>query len=61
MVSSYDPLTIWFYDECYIRFAAEDYKMGKINHKFGHLTNNSIAKYSKKKNNKIKGNMWDVP
>ena len=60
LVTSWNPLTVWFYEECYIRFAAEDYKMSNIKHKFGHLTNNSIAKHSKKKNDKIKGNMWDV-
>jgi len=46
MVTNWNPLTIWFYDECYVRIAAEDYNMDDMKHKFGHLTNNSIAKYS---------------
>ena len=60
LVTDWDPLTIWFFDECYIRFAAEDYEQGKIGNKFTHLTNNSIAKYSKKDDHRIEGNMWDV-
>jgi len=60
MVTDWDPLTIWFFEECYIRFAAEDYEDGKIGNKFAHLTNNSIAKYSKNDDHRIEGNMWDV-
>lgn len=25
VASSFNPLTVWFYDECYIRFSAADY------------------------------------
>ncbi len=45
----------------YIRFGAEDYNIEDINNLFSHLTNNSIAKYSKNFfDNKIEGNMWDI-
>ena len=60
LVTDWDPLTIWFFEECYIRFAAEDYDMKNTKNKFSHLTNNSIAKYSKNDDNRIPGNMWDV-
>ena len=61
LVTDWDPLTIWFYEECYVRFAAEDYEYNKVGNKFSHLTNNSIAKYSKSDEAKIiDGNMWDV-
>ena len=61
LLTSVDPLTIWFFDDCYIRFAAEDYENGnKGENKFSHLTNNSIAKYSKKDDKRIPGNMWDT-
>ena len=61
LVTDWEPLTIWFFEECYIRFAAEDYEKGNAKNKFAHLTNNSIAKYSKSDQaKKIDGNMWDV-
>lgn len=40
-------MEIWFYDECYIRFCAEDYSVDNLKNNFQHLTNNSIAKFSK--------------
>ena len=60
LVTDWDPLTVWFYEECYIRFAAEDYEYSKVTNKYAHLTNNSIAKYSKHDDKKIEGNMWDI-
>ncbi len=60
VVSDLSPMTIWFFDECYIRFAAEDYDYNKVGNKYSHLTNNSVAKHSKKDDKKIEGNMWDV-
>jgi len=53
-------LTVWFYDDCYIRFAAENYTFGKVRNKYSHLTNNSIAKHSHHDDKSIDGNMWDV-
>ena len=53
-------MTIWFFEDCYIRFAAEDYEFTKVNNKFAHLTNYSVAKYSKKDDHTIEGNMWDT-
>ena len=46
MVSSLNPLKIWNYNECYLRFCAEDYSPNDLKNKFAHLTNNSIAKKS---------------
>ena len=60
LVTDWDPLTVWFYEECYIRFAAEDYEYSKVTNKYSHLTNNSIAKHSKHDDKKIEGNMWDI-
>lgn len=48
LVTSFSPLTIWFYEECYLRFSAEAYSDSDLSNKFIHLTNNSIVKYSKK-------------
>ena len=49
LVTSFDPLTIWFYCDCYIRFASEPFNTEDnlncnewIENKFRHLVNNSI-------------------
>jgi tubulin monoglycylase TTLL3/8 len=35
---------VWFWDTCYLRFAADDYDTTNLDI-FLHLSNNSIAKY----------------
>lgn len=56
------PLTVWLYDEPYLRFCAEDYSLADVGNVFRHLSNNSIAKYSDefKKNVLGDGNMWRI-
>ena len=54
-----EPLTIWFFDECYVRFGAEEYDISNLNKKFAHLTNNSIVKHSTDFGKIIKGCMWE--
>ena len=46
LVTSFQPLTIWLYSECYLRFAAVDYDSENTDDLFIHLTNNSISKHS---------------
>ena len=60
LVTDWNPLTIWLYQEPYIRFPACDYTAENIMDKFIHLTNNSIAKYAEnsKVTYDIPGNMW---
>jgi len=59
LVTDWAPLTIWFFDECYIRFTAGDYNPDDFNNKFSHLTNNSIAKHAENFDmSEIEGNMW---
>ena len=60
LVTDWDPLTIWFYEDCYIRFSAEDYDVKNLKNKYIHLCNNSIAKYSKNDDMSITGNMWNT-
>ncbi len=59
LVSDMEPLTIWFFDECYVRFGAEEYDVTNLNKKFAHLTNNSIVKHSADFGNIINGCMWE--
>ena len=58
VISCLEPLTIWFFNECYVRFATEKYDPENLNQKFAHLTNNSIVKHSLNFGKQIEGNMW---
>ena len=42
LVTDWNPLTVFIYKECYIRFAVQDFDP-KSTSKFAHLTNNCIA------------------
>lgn len=44
LVTSWNPLTVWFYDECYLRFTADEYDIDDLDI-FAHLSNNSISKH----------------
>ncbi|XP_065163489.1 tubulin glycylase 3A-like [Atheta coriaria] len=45
MISSTQPITIWIYRECYLRFSSQTYNLRKL-HESIHLTNNSVqSKY----------------
>ena len=46
LISSFDPLRIYIYDEGLARFASEPYKPGCKNNRFMHLTNYSLNKRS---------------
>lgn len=43
LVEDWNPLTVWIYNECYIRFALQDYDP-EDRSKFAHLTNNALVK-----------------
>lgn len=43
LVTDWNPLTVWIYEECYIRFAMMDYDPSNKSN-FAHLTNNSLVK-----------------
>ena len=61
LVSSFSPLKVWFYEECYLRFSVEDYNDSDLNNKYVHLTNNSISKHSTKFTaNTIEGCMMHI-
>ena len=60
LVTNLNPLTIWIWEEPYLRFSAEDYNINDMSNLYSHLTNNSIAKHSEHfRETKIEGNMWE--
>ncbi|KAG2454764.1 hypothetical protein HYH02_000599 [Chlamydomonas schloesseri] len=64
LVTDWNPLCVWFYSTCYLRFAATDYDPNNLDI-FQHLTNNSVAKYYegpvKEDEITANGNMWSIP
>lgn len=48
LVTKWNPLTIWFYDECYARFSAAEFttKHDDLRNEYVHLVNNSVSKKS---------------
>jgi Tubulin-tyrosine ligase family len=50
LVTSYDPLRIYLYDEGLTRFATEKYTTNtkEVTKRYVHLTNYSVNKYAKK-------------
>mmetsp|Transcript_103791 Transcript_103791/g.199261 ORF Transcript_103791/g.199261 Transcript_103791/m.199261 type:complete len:344 (+) Transcript_103791:3-1034(+) len=47
-VTSVNPLKIWFFNECYVRLAANDYTLDNIQDRFTHLNNNAIISQHEK-------------
>lgn len=59
LLTSFNPVTCWFYERCYLRFGVEDFIIDNLKNKFIHLTNNSIQKNSELfDNSEIQGSMW---
>ncbi|CAD8172525.1 unnamed protein product [Paramecium octaurelia] len=60
LITDWNPLTIWIYDEAYLRFTAEEYDPKDLENKMSHLTNNSIQKKGENfYKSDIEGNMWN--
>ena len=44
LLSDFKPLRVWVYEECYVRFCAEEYTSENLKNRKIHLTNNSVTK-----------------
>jgi len=63
LATGWDPLGVWFYDICYVRFCSQDFSLVSFSNRFMHLSNNSVQKKAKKAkaataSHPIEGNMW---
>ncbi|CAK0838895.1 unnamed protein product [Prorocentrum cordatum] len=58
VVTRWQPLAVWFYNDCYLRFSFSDYDPSKIKNKYAHLTNNSISKKAKGFDDRVDETMW---
>ncbi|CEM06450.1 unnamed protein product [Vitrella brassicaformis CCMP3155] len=58
LVTDWNPLTIWFYLDAYLRFGADEYSLKNTDNRYAHLTNNSVVKYADSFGEVIDGCMW---
>ena len=47
LVTSWNPLIVWKYEEGYVRITSHAYNLNKLNDHYSHLTNNSINKHAR--------------
>jgi tubulin monoglycylase TTLL3/8 len=60
MVTDWNPLTVWFYDECYLRFSMSDFSLLNLEDNLTHLCNNSIQKDHANFEAVKDASMWDL-
>eukprot|EP00747_Dinoflagellata_sp_TGD_P165238 gnl/TRDRNA2_/TRDRNA2_186258_c0_seq1.p1 gnl/TRDRNA2_/TRDRNA2_186258_c0~~gnl/TRDRNA2_/TRDRNA2_186258_c0_seq1.p1 ORF type:complete len:824 (-),score=179.33 gnl/TRDRNA2_/TRDRNA2_186258_c0_seq1:59-2530(-) len=58
VVTRWNPLAAWFYEDCYCRFSFADYDPSKLKNKYAHLTNNSISKKADGFEEECDDTMW---
>ena len=63
LVTSWNPLTVYFYQDAYLRFCRAGFRMGAWDEHDLHLANNAVQKHTMGKyvrDDDFPGNMWDT-
>lgn len=60
MVTDWNPLSVWFYQENYLRFSMSDYTLKDLDNTLIHLCNNSIQKEGEDAERIKKESMWEL-
>lgn len=58
VVTSWNPLVVWFYEDAYLRFTVDQYDSNTLENQFAHLTNNCVSKQAKDFAEKCDETMW---
>lgn len=60
LVSDWNPLSVWMYDECYLRFALSKYQTTNLTDRFAHLCNNCVQSTAPGFHTQREESMWDL-
>lgn len=62
LVTSWEPLTVWFYEESYLRFSSKVWSLSasSLKNRGVHLCNNAVQSKLSGYGDEIEGNMWHV-
>ncbi|KAJ1484556.1 tubulin-tyrosine ligase family-domain-containing protein, partial [Baffinella frigidus] len=60
LVSDWNPVTVWLYQECYLRFALSKWSTDNFEDRLAHLCNNSVQKDDAGFEEKKDESMWEA-
>ena len=60
LVSDWNPLSVWMYEHCYLRFALAPYQTTHLDDRFAHLCNNCVQSSNPDFDKQRNESMWDL-